>query len=335
MKPYVTVIWLNYNSDKIINIAKQSLSAIKNFDYPNYELILVDNGSTDNSLNQITRYLDYIKLNAKVLKSSRNLGFTGGNNLAYRHRNSSAKYVALINSDLIPEQNSLAELVDVMECDEEIGAIQGIIFNHDMTRIDSSGDYLDEALRPYPKIDDSIREGYITYADGSYCIIRIDAVRRIQSEYLFDDELFAYFEDALLGIKLWNYGYKVKSTPVIVGKHFRGRSSGTMSKLYQILKNRVAVRQIIYTGFGRLYFYRIIFLGFFHSSLSSPNTLPMPSYVKALTEGFMIGSKLKRRGIKLSLFKAPYVKLGVLEIIITPRRKIKVSINNVRFSQKN
>lgn len=331
MKPFLTVIWLNYNSDKIMNIAKQSLSAIKNFDYPNYELILVDNGSTDKSLDQITKYLHYIKLEAKILKSSQNLGFTGGNNLAYRYTNPNAKYLALINSDLIPEPNSLSELVDAIECDKEIGAIQGVIFNNDMTSIHSSGVYLDEALRSYPNIDNSIRERYITYADGCYCIIRIDAVRRIQSEHLFDDELFAYYEDALLGIKLWNYGYKVKSTPVIVGKHFGGLSSGTMSKLYQSLKNRVALQQIIYTGFGRLYFYRTLFLGLFYSSLSSPNTLPMSSHVKALTQGFMIGSKLKKSGINLSLFKAPYVKLGVYKSFMTPRREVKVSINNVRF----
>ena len=92
MKPFVTVIWLNYNSDKIIDIAKQSLLAIKNFDYPMYEFILVDNGSTDNSLKQIARYLDNIRLKSKILKSKWNLGFTGGNNVAYRYRSSNAKF---------------------------------------------------------------------------------------------------------------------------------------------------------------------------------------------------------------------------------------------------
>jgi len=45
----------------------------------------------------------------------------------------------------------------------------------------------------------------------------------------------------------------------------------------------------------------------------------------------MIGSGLKRKGIKLSLYKAPYVKLMVLKTLIVPRRKIRVSINDIKF----
>jgi len=330
MKPYITIIWLNYNSRKIIKVVRESLSAIKGLDYPNCELIVIDNGSTDNSFKQVIEYLGRIKLKANILRSNRNLGFTGGNNLGYRYRNPYAKYVALINSDLIPNSNSLTELVDHMESDEETGAMQGIILNYDMTKIDSSGDYLDEALRPYSKIEGcSTKERYITYADGSYCIIKVDAVRRIQGEYLFDEELFAYFEDPLLGVKLWNYGYKVKSIPIIVGRHLRGPSSETQFKSYQTVKNRTALHQVVYTKFGNLYFYRTLVLEFLYSLLSV-RSLTTSSYVKALKEGFMTGSMLRRKGIMLNLYKAPYVKFPVLKTLLTPRRKLRISVNDIK-----
>jgi len=332
MKPYVTIIWLNYNSGSILDVAKESLLAIKRFDYPNYELIIVDNCSTDDSLKQIIEYIDEIKLNAKVLKSSRNLGFTGGNNLAYRHRNPQAKYVALINSDLIPELDSLTELVNALESDENIGSVQGITFNKNMTRVDSSGDYLDEALRPYPNVGDiPTRVRDISYADGSYCVVRVEALKHIQGDYLFDEELFAYLEDALLGVKLWNNGYTVKAVPATVGRHLRGGSSKSTFAAIQSFKNKAAVRQVIFTHFGCLYFYRIFLLSLFQCLLHSKHTPTMSSYIKAFVEGSMIGSRLKSKGIHLSLYKAPYVKLNILRSIVVPRRKIGVSLDDVVF----
>jgi len=55
--PPVSILWLNYNSFPFINIVLESLQGIQNLDYPNYELIIVDNGSTDGSLKIIKMLL--------------------------------------------------------------------------------------------------------------------------------------------------------------------------------------------------------------------------------------------------------------------------------------
>ncbi|MEM2507227.1 MAG: glycosyltransferase, partial [Nitrososphaeria archaeon] len=57
MRPKVTIIWVNYNSSSFIELVLESLQAIMGLDYPNYELIVVDNGSTDNSLSIIKETL--------------------------------------------------------------------------------------------------------------------------------------------------------------------------------------------------------------------------------------------------------------------------------------
>lgn len=331
MNPLVTIIWLNYNSGNILNTAKESLLAIKNLTYSNYELILVDNGSTDNSLKQIIEYLTNINLNAKVLKSYTNIGFTGGNNFAYRNRNPQTEYIALINSDLVPEPNSLNELINAIESDKYIGSVQGIIFNKWGTNIDISGAYLDEALSSYPNLCDAPTNiGDITYASGCYCIVRVDAIRHIQGNYLFEDELFAYFEDILLGIKFWNNGYTVKSIPVFVGRHIKNFSSGkSYFVVIQNFKNREALRHIIYTKLGTIYSYKIFVLSIVQCLLHGKQRPSMSSYIKAFVEGLQVGSKLRNKGISLSLYKAPYVRINPLKYIIIPKRMIVVSLNDI------
>lgn len=331
MKPRVSIIWLNYNSQKIINTAKASILGIKNFDYTNYEVILLDNGSQDGSFEEIKKYVKKIKLDAKIINNNINTGFSGGNNIAYQYKDQSSKYVALINSDLVPYPESLGKFVEIMESDNRIGSIQGTIFNHDGSQLMSSGCYLDESLSSYPNIAwNSLVERSISYAEGSYCLININAIKSFQSEYIFDKELFAYFEDALLGVKLWNFGFKVLFTPVIGGNHFVGVSSNKNFKRYSHVKNLIALHRIIKTRYGVLFGVKGLTLDFIKYALSFSPELSASSYMKAISEGIRIGSILKSKGIKLKLHRAPYIKLKA-HTLIMPRRKIKVSFDDIQL----
>ncbi|NPA98087.1 MAG: glycosyltransferase, partial [Crenarchaeota archaeon] len=117
--PMVTIIWLNYNSEKIINVIKESLRSIANLDYPKYEVVVIDNNSTDNSDKVIYNFLQNENLkNFRFIKTNKNLGFCGGNNLGFKIRDPQSRYVALINSDMIVETDSLKKIIKFMEANK-------------------------------------------------------------------------------------------------------------------------------------------------------------------------------------------------------------------------
>jgi len=252
--PKVTIIWLNYNSSKIMNIILRSLESIANLDYPNYELIVVDNGSIDKSFEKIKEFLDKKNnLRKKIIKLNKNLGFTGGNNIGFRARDLDSKYIVLLNNDAIIFDHSLKELVEYAELRNDIGAIQGIIVDLDNGRVDTTGSILTEFLIGaqiyHGRNPMSIKKAfYITYADGAFSLYRIDSIKKATgfSDRIFYDEMFAYFDDNILGLQLWNSNFKIISIPKVLALHRRSSSFGKISplKLYLIIKGFYALNEI-------------------------------------------------------------------------------------------
>ena len=113
--PLASILWVNYNSMGIMDVVKESLNGIKDLDYPRYEVIIVDNGSTDGSFNAIKSHVERIGLKARIVRLGKNLGFTSGNNVAYRLVSRDSKYDALLNNDAIPYPESLREMVEFLE----------------------------------------------------------------------------------------------------------------------------------------------------------------------------------------------------------------------------
>ena len=232
MLPKASILWVNYNSKPIIDIALSSLSAINDLDYPNLELVIVDNGSTDGSFNIIKEFADKMKVERKIYRSTRNLGFTGGNNIAYRLINKDSKYVVLLNNDAIPHPESLREIVEYMQEMPWVGAAQGIVFKIDGSGIDTAGNFLDEFFRSILLSKPPKKMIPISYSDGSYTVIKRSVLERIGLiDRIFIDEVFAYFDDTYLGMKLWNHGYKVVALPVKAARHYRGATFKKYSKL--------------------------------------------------------------------------------------------------------
>ena len=86
MLPKVSVLWLNYNSMHVMKTTKDSLQSLTRLDYPNFELVIVDNNSSDGSREAIEEYISNIdlkRLRIKFLKLDKNVGFAGGMNAAY------------------------------------------------------------------------------------------------------------------------------------------------------------------------------------------------------------------------------------------------------------
>ncbi len=121
-KPLVSVIILNYNGIDVVN---RCLRSVLLTNYPCFEVILVDNASTDGSLQYI---IDKFGRNErlKIVRSSVNRGFAGGNNLGLNY--ASGSYITLLNNDTEVQSDWLTEAIAVAEHDKRVGVVQSKLF---------------------------------------------------------------------------------------------------------------------------------------------------------------------------------------------------------------
>jgi len=321
--PKVSIIWVNYNSSKIMSIALESLEAVSNFDYPadKYELIVVDNGSTDGSYEEIRNFLKRkSSLKKKLIRLNKNLGFTGGNNVGFNARDKESKYVVLLNNDAIPLQNSLTLMVEYAE-QFNVDSLNGVILKYDSPRIiDTAGNFVDELVgaRPigvnerYPWI---IRKPfYITYADGAYVIYKVSAIRRCMGEKLFFDEFFGYGDDNILGLMLWNHGYRVVTIPEIVAKHKRYSSFGSVFIEKQTPLNMYLERRshaaLLCLSNSRYHLPTLLYL--------LRNSLGVTAFkrglnkclLRSIVDGARLGKKLREKyGIFIDIYRGPVITI--------------------------
>ena len=122
MKKFVSIIILNWNGkeDTI-----ECLESLRKLDYPNYEIIVVDNGSTDGSCEIFKKNYPYVKL----IENEKNLGVAEGNNLGIYQ--AKGEYILLLNNDIVVDRNLLNELLTVLESNPEIGIVGPTMYYYD------------------------------------------------------------------------------------------------------------------------------------------------------------------------------------------------------------
>jgi len=210
----ISVIIVSYNSEKYI---KQCLDSVINSSIP-LEIIVIDNASTDKTLQILNFYEDKIKL----IKSTQNLGFAGGNNLGIK--NSSGDILILINPDAYVEKNSIEQLIGPMLYDERVMIAGPKIFYPDSKKIQSAGGVLLSNALPYHigygKDDDPIFNSFITvdYVTGAAL-----AIKRTLFEItgLFDPVYNpAYYEETEKCVQARKLGFKVLYVPKSIVYHY-------------------------------------------------------------------------------------------------------------------
>src|SRR5512140_873174 len=111
----VSIIIVNFNGAKFLPGCLESLAKVT---YSEKEVIVVDNASTDGSLELLKQYPW-----AKVVRSENNRGFAGGNNLGLTH--CTGEYVLLLNNDTVVVPAFLEALVDYLEAHPQVAVVQG------------------------------------------------------------------------------------------------------------------------------------------------------------------------------------------------------------------
>jgi GT2 family glycosyltransferase len=139
-KPELSIIIISYNTAKItIDGIKSIIRSIKNR-LP-YEIIVVDNASTDDSLTEISKHKEQNQnLNFKTIANKKNFGFGKANNQAVKE--AQGKYILLLNSDIIVLDNAIERLLNFYKQQEnQIHFLGGKLFNKDMTPQPSCGPF--------------------------------------------------------------------------------------------------------------------------------------------------------------------------------------------------
>ena len=112
--PHVSVVVVNFNGRDLLDPLFRGLQAQT---YRNFGVLLVDNASTDGSVDRVRNRYPEVQL----IASPDNLGFSGGNNLGIR--SSEGRYLALLNNDAVPDPDWLAEMVAEAEADPTVAAV--------------------------------------------------------------------------------------------------------------------------------------------------------------------------------------------------------------------
>lgn len=115
-RPLVSIIIVNYNGKTFLKDCLRTLEA-QSFPRSQFEVILVDNNSWDISVSYVEEHFPWVQ----IVKSKENLGFAGGNNLGVKH--AKGKYIALLNNDTSVPVNWLKPLVERIEQDKKIAAV--------------------------------------------------------------------------------------------------------------------------------------------------------------------------------------------------------------------
>jgi GT2 family glycosyltransferase len=238
----ISVVVVNWNRHGLLKSCLLSLTRQK-FDQP-FEVVVVDNGSDDGSPEMVEReFLHHPAFHLKLIRNRENRGFCAGNNQAFAA--SDTEFVALLNNDAEAEPDWLSALVRAFEGRPEVGmAASKILVYDDPRRIDKVGHLIypdgQNRGRGSGELDtgqyDRVEE--VLWPDGSAAMYRRAMLDQIGG---FDEDFFAYADDAELGLRARIAGWTCLYMPSARVRHHRGATLGVRSerRLELIERNRV------------------------------------------------------------------------------------------------
>lgn len=244
MKPEVSYLIVCFDSE---NYIIKCINSILNQSHKNYEIIIIDNNSQDNTIS-IIKDLSMKNEKIKIITNPKNIGY--GNAIANALKDSNGEFLAILNADVILDEQWTSNLLKIFRSDENIMLASGkILFPND--ELQSTGGMMDKygaVLQRESKIfyTRKVKDtSYFFYTDGSSFMVR----RNIFDEISFDPNLFMYYEDVDLSWKIRMLGYKIGHAPEAVSYHDMGHSDSDMSvsKFYYIIRNRIYVCQKNYS----------------------------------------------------------------------------------------
>ncbi len=246
--PTVAVVLVNWNSwrDTV-----RCLESLKETEYPEYWVLVVDNHSVDESREKLEAYLRSNQNGSQriqILHNSENTGYAGGINAAVSHAfacgASAPSFVFLLNNDARVESSTLARCVEISLA-KDAAMVGAVVLSEGGEQVFFAGGRFPRALfinnKPLLMGYRRSRFWEADWVDGAAMLVRADVVeRRLQAlGHFLDPDLFMYGEEIELSWWARNHGYRVLMTGEAVVYHRGGGSGGLPLSLYYITRNRI------------------------------------------------------------------------------------------------
>lgn len=233
----ISIIILSYNTRDLTLACLKSVCSryLKEFEKKEFEMIVVDNNSSDDSVNKITELKSEFP-NLSLIVSRENLGFAKGVNLAAK--NAKGKYLFFLNSDTQINDNGLTKMVEYLENNSKIAILGGKLKNSDGSSQSSAGNFYNLAnlilmllgferlglLRSSPE---KTRE--LDWVSGASMMIRKNVFEKLSG---FDEGYFMYLEDMDICFRARKIGYETHFFSDINLMH---KSLGSSNRTFAII----------------------------------------------------------------------------------------------------
>ena len=236
IEPFVSIVIVNFNG---VHHLFECLNSIEELDYNNYEVVLVDNASHDNSIDFVKNKFSWVR----IITLEINHGFAEGSNIGASY--AAGEFVVFLNNDTKVDKKWLSELVNVIAKDDSIATCgskmyfyEGDIINHAGGEITLLGNGFDIGFGQMDSENFNTQRLVGTTCGGSM-IIRKKVFDQLGG---FDPDYFACFEDVDLCLRAWIYGYKSVYVPTSIVYHKYGATLGTRQsakRVYVCQRNRL------------------------------------------------------------------------------------------------
>ncbi|MEA3494828.1 MAG: glycosyltransferase [Bacteroidota bacterium] len=234
----VDVITLNYNGKKYL---AKLFNSLANQTYQNIKVTMVDNGSSDKSVEYVRNSFPWVNL----IVSKKNLFFSRGNNLAVSKTN--GEYIFFINNDTVAKEDAIENMVKTIEKHgkyQVAGVSAKMLFYKDKKIIDSIGTVMISNGSPFNRGIGQIDIGQYDNEEEIFgaCFGAAMVRRNVYEKTVgpLDNSYFGYFEDVDWCLRARNFGYKIYSSPKAIVYHDHSGSSKKNSynwKYYLIQRN--------------------------------------------------------------------------------------------------
>ncbi|MBM2818360.1 MAG: putative glycosyltransferase [Nitrosarchaeum sp.] len=249
--PLVSIIIVNWNAKAYL---KGCFESILSQTFTDYEIILVDNASSDGSVVFVKDNFPQVR----IIINNENMGFAQGNNIGIE--NSTGKIIVLFNPDAIADKEWLSILVNVIQSSEKIAAVTGKMYylgdKYGKDAVFCTWSKINPySASPYNFHDDE-PISKVDYLSGAAMVIKRDILEKIG---LLDSDYFLYFEETDLCARMIRGGYDLMYVPSGIVWHAVSALSNSTNKIYYMERSRI---RFTVKNFDLLYIVSFFFIFF-------------------------------------------------------------------------